>query len=85
MERTLTSHPTPLLATADQLAAACDNWRKAPWLALDTEFLREDTYYPKLCLVQIGDGVDNICIDAVALPGEALRPLLDLLHASDVA
>ncbi|MDB5976056.1 MAG: rnd [Nevskia sp.] len=81
----MTSHPTPLLVTADQLAGACDNWRKAPWLALDTEFLREDTYYPKLCLVQIGDGVDNICIDAVALPGEALRSLLDLLHASDVA
>ena len=81
----MTSHPTPLLATADQLAAACANWRKAPWLALDTEFLREDTYYPKLCLIQIGDGVDNICIDAVALPGEALRPLLDLLHATDVA
>ena len=81
----MTSHPTPLLATADQLAAACANWRKAPWLALDTEFLREDTYYPKLCLIQIGDGVDNLCIDAVALPGEALRPLLDLLHATDVA
>jgi ribonuclease D len=75
----LTSPPTPLLATAEQLASACGNWRKAPWLALDTEFLREDTYYPKLCLLQVGDGVDNLCIDAVALPGEALRPLLDML------
>ena len=81
----MTSHPTPLLTTAEQLAGACDNWRKAPWLALDTEFLREDTYYPKLCLIQAGDGNDNICIDAVALPGEALRPLLDMLHAADIA
>jgi len=85
VQKTLTSQPTPLLTTAEQLAGACDNWRKAPWLALDTEFLREDTYYPKLCLIQVGDGRDNICIDAVALPGEALRPLLDLLNQVDAA
>jgi len=85
VETNLTSLPTPLLTTPEQLAAACDHWRKAPWLALDTEFLREDTYYPKLCLIQIGDGSDNICIDAVALPGEALRPLLEMLQAADSA
>jgi ribonuclease D len=79
----LSSPNSPLLTSTDQLAGACGNWRKAPWLALDTEFLREDTYYPKLCLIQIGDGIDNICVDAVALPGEALRPLLDMLHQSD--
>ena len=79
------SQPTPLLTTPDQLASACDHWRKAPWLALDTEFLREDTYYPRLCLIQVGDGADNICIDAVALPGEALRPLLDLLNQGGAA
>lgn len=79
VKTTLTSQTTPLLADPDALASACQRWHKAPWLALDTEFLREDTYYPKLCLIQVGDGRDNVCIDAVALPGEQLRPLLDSL------
>ena len=81
----MTSPPTPLLASADQLAAACDGWRQAPWLALDTEFLREDTYYPKLCLIQVGDGRDNICVDATALPADGLRPLLTLLQGQTAA
>ncbi len=75
----MTNQTTPLLATAEQLALACDQWRQAPWLALDTEFLREDTYFPKLCLIQVGDGTANLCIDTLALAGPGLRPLLDLL------
>lgn len=80
--RPLTNLPPPLLASTEALAEACERWRAAPWLALDTEFLREDTYYPKLCLIQAGDGRDNVCIDAVALDTAALRPLLELLHGS---
>jgi ribonuclease D len=77
------SHPPPsLLTAADALGEACERWRGAPWLALDTEFLREDTYYPRLCLLQVGDGSTNTCIDAVALDGDALRPLLEVVHGA---
>ena len=77
----LTESFPPLLTTAEQLDAACRNWQQAPWLALDTEFLREDTYYPKLCLIQVGDGASSLCLDALALEGEALQPLFDVLYA----
>jgi ribonuclease D len=81
---TQTPPPVALLAEPAQLAAACERWRQAPWLALDTEFLREDTYYPKLCLIQVGDGRDNLCVDAIALAGAGLAPLLDLLQLDGV-
>ena len=47
------------------------------WLALDTEFMRERTYYPQLCLIQIGTRDDLFCIDTIAL--ESIAPLLDLI------
>lgn len=52
-------------------------WRGAPFLALDTEFIREQTYYPQLCLIQVGDGASNVCVDPLA--GLDLAPLLALL------
>lgn len=68
-----------LITTADALAARVAGWTHRPWLALDTEFLREDTYHSILCLVQVGDGESDVCIDTLALPPEALRPLWALL------
>lgn len=43
-----------------------DRVAEAPWLALDTEFLRINTYYPKLCLIQISDGTEHAVIDMQA-------------------
>lgn len=62
--------------TAETLAAKLERWRDAPWLAVDTEFVREETYYAQLCLVQVGDGQTNICVDALALD---LAPLFEFL------
>ena len=60
--------PNPQVVTsAETLAPWLQRWAAAPWLAVDTEFVRVDTYYPKLCLIQIGDGENNVCIDTVAL------------------
>jgi ribonuclease D len=70
---------TPLIATADALAEAVERWRRAPWLTVDTEFVRVDTYHARLCLVQVGDGREAVCIDTLALPD--LTPLLDRLYA----
>jgi len=41
-----------------------------PWLAIDTEFLREKTYYPKFCLLQIATLEWVACVDPIALEGE---------------
>ncbi|MGZ8185648.1 MAG: ribonuclease D [Methylobacter sp.] len=54
--------------TPDQLAKLCAQIEKEPWLALDTEFLREKTYYPKFCLLQIATPEWVACIDPLALP-----------------
>lgn len=70
-----------LITTAEVLADACEHWAGCSWLSLDTEFVREDTYYPKLCLVQVGDGETEACVDALALD---LAPLFAALQAPGV-
>jgi ribonuclease D len=67
----------PFIDSDAALAPWLARWADAPWLALDTEFIREDTYYPKLCVVQVGDGRDSVCIDALARMD--LDPLFTLL------
>ena len=54
--------------TAGQLKALCDDINIVTWLALDTEFLREKTYYPKFCLLQIATPDWVACVDPIALP-----------------
>ncbi|MES2488300.1 MAG: ribonuclease D [Pseudomonadota bacterium] len=70
------------IQTADVLQTYLERWATRPWLAVDTEFVRVDTYYPKLCLVQIGDGETSACIDAVLI--KDLKPLFDLLNRKDI-
>lgn len=65
--------------SAAALADAAASWARAEWLALDTEFVRETTYYPKLCLIQVSDGANASCIDVLALDAQALAPLLEVL------
>ncbi|NKF22891.1 ribonuclease D [Solimonas marina] len=71
---------TTFIQTPEQLAPHLDRWSQRQWLTVDTEFVRVDTYYPKLCLIQIGDGDEAACIDTLALTD--LGPLLDVLYAS---
>lgn len=67
----------PFIDTAAPLAERAERWAARPWLALDTEFVRVDTYYAKLCLIQVGDGHEAVCIDPLAITD--LGPLLSLL------
>src|SRR3546814_15645224 len=46
------NHMTTLIQTPEALAAHAARWAQCAWLTIDTEFVRVDTYYPKLCLVQ---------------------------------
>lgn len=61
------------------LQAFVEQVASSPWLAVDTEFLRERTYYPQLCLVQVSDGHHHALVDVQAELD--LDPLLRLLHA----
>lgn len=68
----------PLITTTDALADLCERLGKADFVTVDTEFMRENTYWPELCLVQIADDKEAAAIDPLA-PGIDLSPLLDLL------
>lgn len=52
----------------EQLAGLCERISKASWIALDTEFLREKTYYPVFCLLQIATPEWVVCVDPIAVP-----------------
>lgn len=73
-----------LIETAPALQAVAQAWSRHSWLAVDTEFVRDDSYYPKPCLIQVGDGHDDVCVDAVALDTPALQPLFATLAAPAV-
>ncbi|HID46247.1 MAG TPA: ribonuclease D [Chromatiaceae bacterium] len=62
---------------AQQLQKFADKAADSDWLAVDTEFLRERTYFPKLCLIQIANGELAAAIDPLAL--DDLGPLRELL------
>lgn len=53
--------------TPASLKTLCQSIQGSPWLALDTEFIREKSYYPRLCLVQIATADTIACIDPLAI------------------
>ncbi len=67
-----------LIAESNALAAFCARHSKAEFLAVDTEFMRDSTYWPKLCLAQIGAPDDAVAIDPLA-PGMDLTPMFELM------
>ena len=71
-----------LITTTDALADLCDRLGKGDFVCVDTEFMRENTYWPELCLVQIGDEHEAAAIDPLA-DGIDLKPLLDLLTENE--
>src|SRR6187200_1667611 len=67
-----------LITTTDQLAAACARAAKHPYVTVDTEFLRETTYYPLLCVAQMASPDEAAVIDALAESID-LAPFFDLM------
>ncbi|MEE8210614.1 MAG: ribonuclease D [Acidiferrobacterales bacterium] len=61
------------------LERICDRLRAERWIALDTEFVRERTYYARLSLIQIATPHRIVCIDPLAVPN--LDVLLDVIYA----
>jgi ribonuclease D len=75
--------PPPIVTTSAELLHALEQLRDADFIALDTEFMRESTYFPKLCLVQMAapgrDGTTQCAlVDPLAVPD--LQPLWDFLN-----
>ncbi|NCP13957.1 MAG: ribonuclease D [Sphingomonadales bacterium] len=68
----------PLITTTEALTDLCARLTQSEFVAVDTEFMRENTYWPELCLVQIGNTEEAAAIDPMA-DGIDLTPLLDLM------
>lgn len=73
---------TPITTTAE-LAAFCDRLRGQSFVAVDTEFMRETTYWPKLCLIQAATATDEAVIDPMA-DGMDLEPFLDIMRDESI-
>ncbi len=67
----------PLITTSAELSTLVDRLAKHPFVAVDTEFMRENTYWPELCLIQVASPDEAAAIDPMA--GLDLAPLLDLM------
>jgi ribonuclease D len=68
----------PLITKSTELAELCARLAKADFICVDTEFMRENTYWPELCLIQIADTQEAAAIDPLA-QGIDMKPLYDLL------
>ncbi len=71
------------ISKSDELARFCEEQSNADYIAVDTEFLRDRTYWPQLCLVQIAGRDDAAAIDTLA-PDIDLTPLYQLMSNREV-
>ncbi|GAA0334904.1 ribonuclease D [Sphingomonas oligophenolica] len=71
-------HIHPLISDSATLANLCTRLSSADFVCVDTEFMRENTFWPELCLIQIADVNEAAAIDPMA-PGLDMTPLLELM------
>jgi ribonuclease D len=72
-----------VITTNDDLRALCGRLSKSAYVTVDTEFLRDKTYYSKLCLIQIADDNEYHAIDTLSA-GLDLKPFYDLMENESV-
>lgn len=70
------------ISDADELRAFCDRIASSKVVAVDTEFLRERTYFPQLCLIQVATGDESAAIDPLLI--DDLSPLVAILEDASV-
>lgn len=68
-----------LVTTTEDLTRACARFARHPFVTVDTEFLRETTFWPKVCVIQIASDDEAIAIDTLA-DGIDLAPFFDLMR-----
>jgi ribonuclease D len=71
-------HIHPLITDSESLKSLCERLSKSDFVAVDTEFMRENTFWPDLCLIQIGNEEEAAAVDPKAEELD-MEPLLDLL------
>ena len=85
------SQDIPTITRTEELARFCEAAKSAPYVTVDTEFLRERTYWSKLCLIQLAvppaggpkaEGGEAVLVDPLA-DGLSLEPLYDLFRHQD--
>ena len=67
-----------LITTTDELASLCKRLAQNDFVAIDTEFMREQTYWPRLCLIQLAGPQDEALVDPLH-PGISLEPFFALM------
>ena len=67
-----------IITTTEALERACDELLQNPYVAVDTEFMRETVYWPQLCLIQAAGGTTEVIIDPLA-EGLDLEPFWELM------
>ncbi|PKA40578.1 ribonuclease D [Rhizobium sullae] len=72
-----------MIETTAELAAACKELAKSDFLTIDTEFLRETTFWPELCLIQMASPTTEVIIDPLA-KGIDLAPFFELMANPNV-
>lgn len=72
-----------LLTTTDELAAVCTRFSRHPFVTVDTEFLRETTFWPKVCVIQIASPEEAVAIDTLA-DGIDLSPFFELMANPEI-
>ncbi|WP_199089146.1 ribonuclease D [Bosea sp. ASV33] len=72
-----------LISDTAALSAACDRLAIHPFVTVDTEFLRETTYYPKLCLIQLASPDEAVLVDPLS-PDLDLAPFFGLMVNENV-
>ena len=68
-----------LVIRTEDLAQACERLARHPYVTVDTEFLRETTFWPKLCVVQMAGPDEAVVVDALA-EGLDLAPFFSLMN-----
>ena len=72
-----------MIKTTKQLNAMCEKLKRARFITVDTEFIREKTYYPVLCLIQVGCNKSAWVIDMMA-EGLDLTPFFDIMKDQNI-
>ena len=72
-----------LITDTESLARLCSDLGRDEFVTVDTEFMRESTYWPDLCLIQLAGSATTGLIDPLA-PGLDLQPFFDLMNKPDV-
>lgn len=79
----MTQSPEPLMIDQDaELARWCSQWLECPYVAVDTEFERTETFYPIAGLIQVSDGVQAFLVDPLAISDWS--PLVEVLQSPNV-